>query len=93
MSGTGYTAIEHPMIGETYHHESYGVYRYDTYPHGSVLEGRTRRRLLDSFSTLDEATRAYPGAEVSGGSGYVRTVDTPAPGGDPNDPAEWPEYE
>lgn len=55
--------IEFPMSGRTYSRNEYGVYEYGVYPRSSVLAGSTRRVFLDSFKTLDEARRAFPGAE------------------------------
>jgi hypothetical protein len=66
-----YTTIEYPSAGATYSLPEYGVYRYDTYPRGSVLEGQERRSFLDAFETLEEAQAAYPEAEYQEGSGYV----------------------
>ncbi len=75
-----YLAIENPMTGSTYHHpELWGVYAYDTYPRGSVLEGRERRRLLDSFESEAAARRAYPRATVAGGTGFHEPNDRQAP--------------
>jgi hypothetical protein len=72
MSNVGDIVIEYPTSGATYSHDEYGVYGYDEYPAGSVLEGQPRRRFLDSFDTLAEARAAYPGASWSGeASGYV----------------------
>jgi hypothetical protein len=68
--------IEFPSSGATYSREEYGVYAYDTYPEGSVLEGQERRRFVDSFGTLEEARAAYPEAawDGEGGTGYRETV-------------------
>jgi hypothetical protein len=66
-----YVAIENPMVGKTYYDaEHYGVYRYDVFPRGSVLEGQERRSCLDVFDSEEEAREAYPNAELAGGSGY-----------------------
>lgn len=62
--------IEYPSRGATYSHAAYGVYEYGTYPNSSVLAGQVRRVFLDSFDTLEAAIAAYPGAEVSCGSGF-----------------------
>ena len=58
--------IEYPSRGATYRHDAYGVYRYDTYPRSSVLTGQQRRQFMDSFQTLEEAQKAFPGAELCG---------------------------
>lgn len=54
--------IEYPSAGATYCRDEYGIYAYDTYPEGSVLEGQTRRRFLGSFERFDEARKHYPTA-------------------------------
>lgn len=78
-----HTVIEFPMTGATYHHEEYGVYRYDVYPESSVLAGQERRSLLDRFPSLAEARAAYPDAEWNGeGSGFREIVI-------PREPPEW----
>lgn len=71
--------IEYPATGATYHREEYGVYRYDIYPRGSVLEGQERRSALGSYETLAEAQRLHPGAVWTGGSGYREVVTPQAP--------------
>lgn len=58
--------IEFPSRGATYCKREFGVYQYDEHPRGSVLEGQTRRRFLDSFDTLEEAKAKYPDAKQSG---------------------------
>ena len=58
-----YTTIEFPSTGTTYSREEYGVYRYDTFPSGSVLAGQERRSWLDAFETLAEAQATFPDAE------------------------------
>jgi hypothetical protein len=73
--------IEFPSTGATYHHEEFGVYEYSVYPRGSVLEGEESRRFLASFTTLEEAQKAYPKADVSG-CGY-RAVELP------QEPPSW----
>ncbi len=71
------TVIEYPASGQTYSHDEYGVYAYDTYPRGSVLEGQERRSNLGTFDTLTEAQAAFPDAAWYGeGSGFV---DRPLP--------------
>lgn len=40
------------------------VYRYSTYPRGSVLAGRERREWLDEYATVEEALAAHPEAEI-----------------------------
>lgn len=74
--------IEYPCSGETYEHEEYGVYEYDTYPENSVLAGQECRRFLDRFPTLAEAQHNYPDAEWWAGSGYREIVI-------PHEPPEW----
>lgn len=76
MPGATYEAIEFPATGATYSHDEYGVYRYGTYPRGSVLEGQERRSALGTYPTLEEARLNHPGAEWDGGSGY-REVTVP----------------
>lgn len=61
--------IEFPSRGATYRTNTYGVYRYDTYPDYSVLAGQERRTFLDQFETLQEAQAAYPDA-VEAPCGY-----------------------
>jgi hypothetical protein len=74
MSDGSYLVIE-PSHGETYDHPGeVTVYKYDTYPRGSVLEGRERRSYVDSFPTVDEARKAYPKADVSESTGYQPLV-------------------
>ena len=63
--------VEFPSRGATYCRQAYGVYKYDAYPDNSVLAGRVRRTLLDSFATLAEARAAYPDA-VEAGCGYEK---------------------
>jgi hypothetical protein len=58
--------IEFPSRGATYHEQKYGVYKYDTFPRGSVLAGQTRRVFLDQFDSEEEAKQKYPGAPVCG---------------------------
>jgi hypothetical protein len=66
--------IEFPAAGETYMHpEMYGVYAYDTYPAGSVLEGQTRRRSLGVYDSLEAAQAEWPAAGVADGSGAFRS--------------------
>lgn len=38
-----------------------GVYAYDEYPPGSVLEGTIRRRCLGTYGTVQDAIAAHPG--------------------------------
>jgi hypothetical protein len=74
-----------PSAGETYGPAfgappEYGVYAYGTYPEDSVLAGRERRSCVDSgFASEAEAQAAYPGAVITGGSGYRELImpDTP----------------
>ena len=42
------------------------VYGHGVYERSSVLAGRPRRTLIDSFSTIEEARAAYPYAEETG---------------------------
>lgn len=73
--------IEFPSRGETYRDEVYGVYAYDTYPRDSVLAGEERRTFLDSFETIEEARKAYPGAKETGCQ-FVRRNFNHLPGED-----------
>lgn len=75
--------IEYPAAGATYSEDKYGVYRYDAYPRGSVLEGQERRSALDQFGTLEEAKAAYPNAEWDGGGCGYREVLIP------ESPPDW----
>jgi hypothetical protein len=74
--------IEFPSVGETYNNNEAGVYKYDEYPRHSVLAGQTRRSLIDTFPTVEEAKANYPKADVMDGSAY-------APAYIPQDPPEW----
>jgi hypothetical protein len=81
-----YETIEYPAAGATYCHEGeYGVYRYSTYPRGSVLEGQEKRSSLGTYDTLEEAQRLHPDARYEGGSQYheVTVPRTPPPDFDP----------
>ena len=62
--------IEFPSSGATYCRDEYGVYAYDEYPSGSVLEGQERRSFLGSYATLEEAQAAHPDAVPTEGCGY-----------------------
>ena len=78
--------IEHPATGATYHHDDqYGVYAYDTYPRGSVLEGQERRRNLGLYDSLAEAQREHPGASWTEGTGFreIPLPESPPPWFDP----------
>lgn len=57
--------IEYPTEGETYLFDSFGVYRYDTFPKGSVFEGEERRTYLGRFNTAAEAMKEFPTAKLS----------------------------
>jgi hypothetical protein len=74
-----YTVIEYPATGATYHHEAFGVYRYGTYPEGSVLAGQEKRSALGEFDRLEDAQAAFPEAEWTGGSGYREITVPEAP--------------
>jgi len=76
-----YETIEYPATGETYSHDEFGVYRYSTYPRGSVLEGQEKRSALGTYPTLEEAQREHPDARYEGGSQYheVTVPRTPPP--------------
>lgn len=63
--------IEYPSIGATYYEEVFGVYEYRIYPESSVNAGQVQRLFLDSFTTLDEAQRAYPDAVRVDSTGYI----------------------
>lgn len=64
--------IEYPSRGQTYCKNKFGVYKYDIYPRGSVLEGQERRTFKAQYDTLAEAQTAYPNAtyEGDGASGF-----------------------
>ena len=64
--------IEYPAKGLYYCYEEYGVYDYQVFPRGSVLEGQRNRIFLGRYPTLAEAQAAHPDAEVKiEGSGYT----------------------
>jgi hypothetical protein len=54
--------IEFPSVGTTYANNVYAVYEYGTYSRSSVNYGMLCRSFLDSFDTLEEARKAFPGA-------------------------------
>lgn len=58
--------------GMTYANNDFTVYRHGIYPRSSVLAGQDKRSFVNSYSTLEEARKAYPQAEVlvDGGSTY-----------------------
>jgi len=58
--------IEFPSMGATYCRKEYGVYKYGTYGRGSVLAGQQSRQFLATYTTLEEAMAAYPGADLTG---------------------------
>src|SRR5512146_2004189 len=67
-----YKVIENPMVGKTYYHEDqWGVYEYGEYESWAVNAGQERRTLLGSFDSEEEAKKAFPDAEVVGGSQFV----------------------
>jgi hypothetical protein len=78
--------IEFPSAGATYpspgQPDRYGVYKYDEYPRGSVLEGTERRSLLGQYDSLEEAQKEHPEAEWNGGGSGYREIVIPdtAPG-------------
>jgi hypothetical protein len=72
------TVIEYPAAGATYCRPEYGVYRYGTYPEGSVLEGQESRAALGSYATLDEAQSEHPEARWDGGGSGYREITIPA---------------
>ena len=43
----------------------YTVKGYDTWPAHSVMAGQTRISFIDSYTTLEEAQKNYPDAELS----------------------------
>ena len=71
------TVIEFPAAGATYCRPEYGVYRYGTYPRGSVLEGQPSRSALGSYETLAEAQREHPEARWDGGGCGYREITIP----------------
>lgn len=79
---TADVVIEYPCRGATYDRDEYGVYEYDTYPPGSVLEGQQRRRFRGSYETLGEAQAAHPEAAWSDTSGFAEVSD-------PHTPPAW----
>jgi len=86
--------IEHPSVGATYRHDTYGVYQYDTYPEDSVLGGQERRRNLGEYDTLEEAQAEHPGARFTEGSGFreIPLPIAPPPWFDPMNAGEvWHE--
>ena len=42
----------------------FAVYQHGVYPRSSVLAGQPRRRLVESFPTVEAAKAAHPTAEV-----------------------------
>ena len=68
--------IEFPISGATYCREEHGVYVYDEFPRGSVLEGQQRRAFKASGSL--EECQAYCQEkfgfvpELVSGCGYVK---------------------
>jgi hypothetical protein len=66
--------IEYPSEGATYSRQAFGVYRYDTYERGSVLEGQERRTFLGQYTTLEQAQADHPEATAVTGCGYRETV-------------------
>ena len=56
--------------GETYANDRWTVYEHGTYPDGSVLAGQDYRGWVDDFDTLEEATAAYPDAQIIDGTTY-----------------------
>ena len=73
-----YETIEYPATGETYSHDEFGVYRYSTYPRGSVLEGQEKRSALGTYPTLAKAQREHPQAKWEG-EGNTGFRDIPIP--------------
>jgi len=63
-----YQTIEQGSRGATYRNsdETFTVYEISKYPRSSVLAGQQRRVWLDEFTSLEDAQKAYPDAEVSG---------------------------
>lgn len=69
-------------------YEGFNVYRWGTYGRSSVLAGQTKKSLVASFDTVEEALAAHPGAEVmnhrmSAGNTFdhLPGPDDPVPGG------------
>lgn len=63
--------IEFPASGSTYEFQEHGVYAYDEYPEGSVLEGQPRRRFIDRHEQLEVAQREHPKAKWVNCSAFV----------------------
>jgi hypothetical protein len=63
-----YKTIEQGSRGATYRNsnDTFTVYEISKYPRSSVLAGQQRRVWLDEFTSLEDAQKAYPDAEVSG---------------------------
>lgn len=63
-----YLTIEQGSRGATYRNsnDTWTVYEISRYPRSSVLAGQQRRVWMDDFTSLAEAQKAYPKAEVSG---------------------------
>ena len=68
-----YFTIELDGKGETYFDPSGDVYVYEhgVYDESSVLYGQPRRTFIDQFSTVAEAQKEYPNAEVLEESSYI----------------------
>ncbi len=45
--------------------DGYAVKSIDEFPVGSVMAGQERITFLETFSTIEEAQKAYPEAELS----------------------------
>ena len=65
------------------------VWEHGEYPRGSVLAGQTRRSWVECFSTVEEALKEYPKAEVrtsTTGDPFARIYDdNPTP----QTPPDW----
>ena len=82
-----YQTIEQGSRGATYRNTSdtFTVYEHSTYPRHSVLAGQHRRVFLDEFTSLEDAQKAYPKAQVSGDTYRAPYLEHLPDDGDPGD--------
>lgn len=65
--------VEHTIErgrGATYNSGKWTVYQHGTYPRHSVLAGQPQRIWVESYDSLGEAQKAFPGATVIEGTTY-----------------------